>query len=232
MCRVDQDPAFTPDLFAFVRDLAAHNDRAWFAANKDRYEAAVREPALAFVEDVAHRLPEVSPHFVADARRTGGSLFRIHRDTRFSKDKTPYKTHVGVSFRHAHGRDVHSPVHYLHLEPGRAFLGCGIWQPDTALARRIRDAIVARPGDWRAAVGDAAFRARFALGGDALKRAPQGYPADHPLIADLRRKDFVATTPFADADVVAPAFIDDFIARCADAAPFMRFLCCALGVPY
>src|SRR3954470_21671845 len=98
----DESPSFSPALFTFLRDLAANNDREWFAANKARYVAEVQEPALAFIEDVGMRLPEeISPHFVADPRTTGGSLFRIYRDTRFSKDKTPYKTHCGVQFRHA-----------------------------------------------------------------------------------------------------------------------------------
>src|SRR5918992_6326144 len=117
MCAVEAEaPSFTPDLFAFLRELAANNDREWFAANKTRYVADVQEPALAFIEDVGVRLPEVSGHFVADARTVGGSLFRIYRDTRFSKDKTPYKTHVGIQLRHESGKDVHAPGFYLHLE--------------------------------------------------------------------------------------------------------------------
>ena len=99
-------PSFTPELFAFLRELAANNDREWFAANKDRYVAQVQEPALAFIEDVGMRMPDISRHIVADPRTTGGSLFRIYRDTRFAKDKTPYKTHCGIQFRHARTRDV------------------------------------------------------------------------------------------------------------------------------
>ena len=94
-------PSFSPELFAFLRDLAENNDREWFTANKARYVAEVQEPALAFIEDVGMRLPEISRHFVADARTTGGSLFRIYRDVRFSKDKSPYKTQIGIQFRHA-----------------------------------------------------------------------------------------------------------------------------------
>src|SRR4051794_36073157 len=118
----DEAPSFSPDLFAFLRELAANNDREWFAANKARYVAEVQEPALAFVEDVGMRLPQVSRHFVADTRTVGGSVFRIYRDTRFAKDKTPYKTHTGIQFRHARSRDVHAPGFYLHLEPGSVFM--------------------------------------------------------------------------------------------------------------
>ena len=113
------DREFDPEFFEFMADLAANNDREWFAANKERYEAEVLEPALAFIEDFSYRLREISPNFVADPRRTGGSLFRIYRDTRFAKDKTPFKTHTGMQFRHVAGKDVHAPGFYLHLDPAR-----------------------------------------------------------------------------------------------------------------
>src|SRR4051812_32186323 len=117
-----EEPSFSPELFAFLRDLAGHNHREWVTANKAQYVADVQEPALAFIEDVGLRLPEVSRHFVADARPSGGSLFRIYRDIRFSKDKTPYKTQTGIQFRHAQARDAHAPGYYLHLEPGSVFM--------------------------------------------------------------------------------------------------------------
>src|SRR4051794_18703539 len=135
-------PSFSPALFAFLSELADHNDRAWFAAHKSRYVAEVQEPALAFVEDVGMRLPEeVSRHMVADPRPSGGSLFRIHRDVRFSKDKSPYKTHVGIQFRHERTRDAHAPGFYLHLEPGSVFLACGTWRPERDTLHAIRSAI-------------------------------------------------------------------------------------------
>ena len=229
---MDEEPSFTPGLFAFLRELAANNDRAWFAANKDRYEAEVKEPALAFVEDVAHRFPQSCPAFVADARPTGGSMFRIHRDTRFANDKTPYKTHVGLRFRHRDGRDVPAPVYYLHLEPGNVFVGAGCFHPDPALLRAIRDRMLTKPEAWTAAVGDPAFTERFRLGGSSLKRAPAGVPADHPLIEDLKRKDVAAFAQLTEADALAPGFLDVFDELCRTAAPFVRFLCDAARVPY
>ena len=153
------EPSFSPELFAFLRELAGNNDREWFTANKDRYVAEVQEPALAFIEDVGMRLPEVSRHFVADARTTGGSLFRIYRDIRFSKDKTPYKTHAGIQFRHERARDVHAPGFYLHLEPGSVFMACGTWHPDRDTLHAIRTAIAARPARWQAIVEEPAFTA-------------------------------------------------------------------------
>src|ERR1700754_5124398 len=148
---------FDPEFFQFLADLQDHNDREWFAANKQRYETEVLEPALAFIEDFGYRLAEISPHMRADPRRVGGSLFRIYRDTRFAKDKTPYKTHTGMHFRHAAAKDVHAPGYYLHLEPDHVYGGGGIWRPDTATAHRIREAIAAKPKQWRTATRTSPF---------------------------------------------------------------------------
>jgi uncharacterized protein (TIGR02453 family) len=224
--------SFSPELFAFLRDLKANNDREWFAANKRRYEEAVKEPALDFVEAFARPLHAISPHFVADPRPAGGSLFRIHRDTRFSKDKSPYKTNTGIQFRHEAGRDVHAPGFYVHLEPGAAMVAAGVWHPDGEALSRIRAAIDAHPAGWRRASTGKRFRDRYELGGDSLKRPPAGYPADHPLVEDLKRKDFVAVARLADREVTAPGF-DAALARDFRAAsPFVAFLCAALDLPF
>jgi uncharacterized protein (TIGR02453 family) len=227
-----EEASFSPELFAFLRELAANNDREWFTANKDRYVAEVQEPALAFVEDVGMRLPEVSRHFVADARTTGGSLFRIYRDVRFSKDKSPYKTNIGIQFRHAQSRDVHAPGFYLNLEPDRVFMACGLWHPDRDTLHAIRTAIAAKPGRWKAVVEEPPFTKRFRLGGEALKRPPAGFDRDHELIEDLKRKDFIAYTDLTESRVVAGGFLDEFVGLCGDAADFMRFLCDSARVPY
>ena len=222
-------PSFTPELFAFLRDLAANNDREWFAANKDRYVAQVQEPALAFIEDVGMRMPDISRHIVADPRTTGGSLFRIYRDTRFAKDKTPYKTHCGIQFRHARTRDVHAPGFYLHLEPGSVFMACGVWHPERDTLHAIRTAIAAKPKRWTEITdGLEGFR----LGGESLKRPPAGFDRDHPLIEELKRKDFMAIADMSEKDALASGFLDEFIGRCEAADDFMRFLCDATRVAY
>jgi uncharacterized protein (TIGR02453 family) len=222
-------PSFSPELFAFLRELAANNDREWFADNKERYVAEVQEPALAFVEDVGLRLPDVSRHFVADARTNGGSLFRIHRDIRFSKDKSPYKTHTGIQFRHERKRDVHAPGYYLHLEPGSVFMACGTWHPDRDTLQAIRTAIAARPGRWTASLEELEH---FRLGGETLKRPPAGFDPDHPLIDELKRKDFIAVADLSENDVTASGFLDRFLDLCGEAGPFMRFLCDSARVEY
>ena len=134
---------FEPSLFKYLRDLKNNNERPWFKANKARYEEELRGPMLRFIEDFAPHLEKISVHFLADARPVGGSLFRIYRDTRFAKDKTPYKTHAGAHFRHVRAKDVHAPGFYLHMEPGNVFMGAGIWHPDNPTLGKIREAIVA-----------------------------------------------------------------------------------------
>jgi uncharacterized protein (TIGR02453 family) len=224
------DPTFSPELFAFLRDLARNNDRIWFARNKDRYEEDVRGPALRFVAELSPHLNRISPHFRADPRPAGGSLFRIHRDVRFSKDKRPYKTHVGIRFPHRAGKDVHAPGFYLHLEPGGAFMGCGVWHPDGATLARIRGSITARPDRWRRIRDGKRFRRRFRLGGETLRRAPRGIDDDHPLIEDLKRKDYIAIAALDEGIVQGPGFVKEFAVICRDAEPFQRFLCEALGL--
>ncbi len=220
---------FRPALFRFLRDLKVTNTREWFSANKSRYEDDVRGPALDFVAEFAPYLERISPHFVADPRPSGGSLFRIHRDTRFSKDKSPYKTYMGIQFRHELGRDAHAPGFYLHLEPKAVFVGAGIWHPDAPTLGRIRDAIADDPKAWRAGkrLGE-----RFQLGGDSLKRAPAGYDPEHPQIEDLKRKDFICVASLSEKDVCAPGFVDEFTRMCRDASPLVRFLCATLDAPY
>jgi uncharacterized protein (TIGR02453 family) len=223
---------FTPDLFGFLRELAANNRREWFKANKRRYEDVVLEPSLEFVEQFRPLLHELSPHFLADARPVGGSLFRIYRDVRFSKDKTPYKTHVGIYFRHAAGDTASAPGFYLHLEPRRVFAGVGLWHPPKESLERIRRALVAEPERWRAVTGDKRFSKRFELGGESLKRPPRGYPPDHPLVDDLRRKDFIASTTLTQREVTAADFPRRFQEVCAAGAPLVRFCCEATGIAY
>ena len=225
-------PYFTPDLFRFLAELSSHNERAWFDANKARYRTAIQEPLLRFIADFAPELAAISPHFVADPRPQGGSMFRIHRDVRFSADKSPYKTHAAAQFRHRAGKDVHAPGFYLHLEPGGCLVGVGIWHPDSPALAAIRATLVADPAGWTKAIGDRGFARAFALGGDALKRPPQGFDPTHPLIDDLKRKDFVAMAPLSEEQAMAGDFLARFASLCRAAAPFMHYLSAAIGQPF
>jgi len=223
---------FTADTFSFLEDLAANNTRDWFADHKQDYEDKVRTPALDFIAAVGERLPEFAPHFTADSRKMGGSLMRVYRDTRFGKDKTPYKTNIGIQFRHELGKDVHAPGFYVHISGAQCFVGAGIWRPDSGRLAAIRKAIDERPEDWMRLRQDAQFSRWFTLSGDQLKTAPRGFSKDHAMIEDLRRKDFIGISD------IAPVLVEqeDFAAIACDyfktADPIMRFLCRALGVPY
>ena len=223
---------FSPALFAFLRDLKKNNDRAWFKEHQERYEAAVRDPSLAFIRDFQEPLEALSPHFVASAKKVGGSLFRIQRDTRFGKDKTPYKTQVGIQFRHEDARSAHAPGFYLHLEPGECFVGVGVWRPETAVARTIREAIAEDPRGWQKATSGKAFARDFELSGENLKRTPKPWSDDHPAAAELRRKDFIAVKAVPISAVTRPDFLKAVVKDFKAGEPLMRFLCQAVDVPY
>ncbi len=184
MATATRQASFDPELFSFLADLRAHNDRDWFAANRQRYEEHLLEPALAFIDAFAPRLEKISPHFRADARPSGGSLFRIHSDTRFSKDKSPYKTNVGIHFRHELAKDAHAPGYYLHIGPAEVFAGGGIWHPDTRSATRIREAIVAEPERWGRVTRAGAFR----KAARARRRLAQARPVLGGSGAPVRRR--------------------------------------------
>jgi uncharacterized protein (TIGR02453 family) len=224
--------SFSPELFSFLAELRANNNRDWFAENKHRYEEYLLEPALEFIAEFAPRLEKISPHIRADARPSGGSLFRIYRDTRFSKDKSPYKTNLGIHFRHELAKDVQAPGFYLHLGPDGVFAGGGIWHPGTAGASRIREAIVDDPGRWRRATRTGAFAKRLELGGDSLKRVPSWADPEHPFADDLRRKDFFGWARLSEDDATAPGFVNEYARLCRAASPLMRFVCDALEVPF
>jgi uncharacterized protein (TIGR02453 family) len=221
---------FTRKTFAFLRDLAENNNRDWFNANKGRYEEDVKGPALDFIQDFTAPLAKLSPHFKADPRTVGGSLFRIYRDTRFSKDKSPYKTYTGIQFRHGMGKDAHAPGFYLHLEPKQCFAGFGIWRPDGKTLKSIRESIVEDPKGWKKAISGAAFKRKLELSGDRLIRHPRGFDPDHPLIEDLKRKDFVGFAKLSQKAVTDPGFLKDYAAYCRAGLPLVAFLCNALDL--
>lgn len=223
---------FTQGTFDFLDALAANNRREWFDVHKSDYEATVRTPALSFIGDIATDLERISPHFLALPRKAGGALMRVNRDIRFGADKRPFKTNIGIQFRHEVGKDVHAPGFYLHIEPKACFIGVGLWRPDAQSLGKIRDAIVERGDDWLAARDDVAFSRAFALEGDSLTNAPRGYAKDHPLLTDLKRKDFIALSPITDATVRSKHLYPKVIESYARSVPFMRFLCQALELRF
>lgn len=223
---------FPPQSIPFLSDLARNNNREWFANNKHHYEASIREPALDFIEEMVPKLQSISSQFHAIAKKSGGSLMRVYRDTRFSKDKTPYKTNVGIQFRHILGEDVHAPGFYLHIEPGECFLGAGIWHPESKTLAKIRNFIADNPAAWQAALAETPFRNSFQLVGSYLVRPPKGFPADHPLIDDLKRKDFIALKAFDCEQILKPTFCNFVIKGFRQTDSLMSYLCTAVEVNY
>ena len=217
---------FRPELFAFLRQLKRHNNREWFARNKERYEEVVRDPALMFISSFGPHLHKLSPNFVADPRPTRGSLFRIYRDTRFSHDKTPFKTHIGIHFSHASGKDAHAPVFYLHLAAEGCFAAAGVWHPDNVALTKIRTAIASETAAW------AKVRKRSELEGDSLMRPPRGFDPQHPFMEDIKRKDFVASVELTEAQVCSPKFMGEFTAACRTMLPLVEFTTKALGLKF
>lgn len=223
---------FSSELFQFLVELQANNNRDWFADNKARYERDVKEPLLSFIADFEPHLNSISEHFVADTRANGGSMFRIYRDVRFSKDKTPYKTHGAIHFRHEAGKSAHAPGFYLHLGPDEIFAGVGLWRPDSAAIFSIRERIVDDTQGWHEALQAPGFAEEFDLGGESLKRPPRGFNPDHPEIENLKRKDHIAAVSFSQQEVTSAGFIDSFADACRAASPYAQFLTTAVGLPY
>jgi uncharacterized protein (TIGR02453 family) len=219
---------FTPESFAFLRALRENNNREWFAENKQRYERDVRDPALRFVSDFGPRLARIAPRLVADPRPSGGSMFRIYRDTRFSHDKSPYKTHIGIHFFHERAKRAPSvPGFYLHVSPDECFAAGGIWHPDPASLARVRDAIASGSPAWKAIQ-----RSKLPVEGGSLKRPPRGYAADHPFIEDLKRTDFVNSVRLTERALCSTTFLSDFAAACRKMRPLVQFLSRSLALPW
>ncbi len=208
--------------------MARHNDRDWFNANKQRYVDLVRDPLLRWVSDFGPKLERISPYLLADPRAVGGSLFRIYRDTRFARDKSPYKTYAGLTFRHIDGKEVYAPGFYLHIEPGRIFTAAGLWHAPNEALKQVRDAIVKDPARWKRVTRKVALD----QGSDALKRAPRGYDPEHPLVADLKRKSFTASTSFTQKESCAADFLNRVAHACRATVPLMGFLADAVDVDF
>lgn len=223
---------FPEDLFRFFKELAKNNDREWFNAHRDRYQASVVDPMCAFIAAMAPRLQKISGHYVADPRPNGGSMFRIYRDVRFSKDKSPYKTHAACHFRHEAGKDAHAPGFYVHLEPGRVFFGGGIWRPPSPALAAIREQIVDAPREWSRVIRAKAVRDRGGVQGEQLKRAPRGFDAAHPHVDDLKRKSFYVMSEMAPEVACSPAICREVTSGFRAAAPLARFVCGAMELPF
>ncbi|MDJ0976598.1 MAG: DUF2461 domain-containing protein [Planctomycetota bacterium] len=221
-----------PGLLKFLRELEQNNSRDWFNANKARYEAEVREPALELIRRMAPKLEKISKYLVASDRKVGGSMMRPYRDVRFSKDKRPFKTNVGIQFRHEAGKDVHAPGFYFHIDPKSVFLGAGMWHPESSALKQIREAIVEDPKGYKRVTGAKKLLESWQFEGDSLKRAPKGYDPEHPMIEALRRKDHIAVVNLKKKDITRPDLPDFLVQQFTATKPFMGWLTKAVGLPF
>lgn len=222
---------FTNQSFEFLQQLAQNNDREWFKANQVQYEDTVRSPALAFIEHMQPHILALSPRLTAVPKKVGGSLMRPQRDSRFSKDKTPYKLNVGIQFRHFQGKDVHAPGLYVHLSNEECFIGGGIWHPDSGALNKIRNCIDDNPNGYKKALQQL-HQAQFTMVGDSLIRPPKGFDKTHPMLQELKRKDFIAIKHISKNTVIS----QNFAAFCAnefgEIQKLMQYLCFALEMDY
>jgi len=218
---------FSPEFFKFLKALSRNNKREWFQKNKSRYEKFILTPSLRFIKDASKELKAISPYLVADPKPFGGSLFRIYRDIRFSKDKSPYKTNVAMEFWHKkRGKKAYTGL-YLHIAPGDSFAGAGVWHPDTPTLNKVRKAIVSRPEAWRNVK-----QSGLKIEGESLKRPPSGFDPNHPFIDDLKLKDITASVRFANSQVTGPRFMEEFIQAGKRLNPLNKFLADTLGLPW
>lgn len=226
-------PGFPEDLFGFLDDLSRNNNREWFTRNRDRYQQSVVEPVCEFIMAMGARLSRISNNFVADPRPNGGSMFRIYRDTRFTKDKRPYKENVGCQFRHVAGRSAHAPGFYVHLQPGEVFVGGGIWAPENPVLEKIRETIVRRPDSWKKVLDSVhGGNGLYSMEGERLKRPPKGYDADHRFIEDIKRKSFFVMRDVDQERATGPEFIEITEHAFVRAAPLVEFITRSLDLSF
>ena len=230
---------FRPAALTFLRALKKNNRRDWFEANRDVFEQEVKAPLRALVEELDVRFAALAPEFVGDPK---SSLFRIYRDIRFSKDKSPYKTHAACwIFHRAPGRGVGQTVDggagfYFHLEPGSSLVAAGLWMPPRPKLQRVRDAIADDPKSWEAVVLDKRFVRRFGGlteddPGAMLKRLPRGYVPGHPAERWLRFNSFTVSRALSDAEALSPKLADSAMKDFTLMLPLARWLNRALGFP-
>ena len=222
---------FRPEAIEFLVELADNNNRAWFTPRKADYERLLKGPLEALCVALDEAFHEGAIPLAADPAR---SPFRIYRDVRFSKDKSPYKTHVSASFPWTEGGRVDgphgfgeggNPGGYFHLSPGEAYVGGGMWHPSSAKVAAFRHAVADDPGTIRGMLDEPAFADRFgALSGDSLLRVPPGFPKDHPEADLLRLKDYTFGHRLADDDVSGPQLVGVLASAFETALPVMRWL--------
>jgi len=212
--------AFTENTLRFLRRLKRNNTRAWFNEHRDEYESHVREPMLAVIERLTVDFPRIAPDLVASPR----SMYRVYRDTRFSPDKTPYKTQVAAAFSHQALSKNESAALYFHLAPDQLWIGGGLYAPQTAQLHRIRKHIDTNLDSFLALVKSSAIRRIGGVTGSELKRVPRGFSPDHKAADYLRLKQYLAGETLPPELALSPRFYNSLVRRFSALVPFIRFL--------
>ncbi len=230
---------FTPEAFTFLRGLKRSNARPWFEAHRPQYQRAVLGPLRLLAEELDVRFASLAPEFVAPPKH---ALFRIHRDVRFSKDKSPHKTHAALWVFHRDagrgvGRDAHGGAgFYFHLEPGASMTAGGFWMPPRPLLGRLRERIVEDQRGFERLLRARSFVARFGgltddEPGTLLKRFPRGFTSEHPAARWLRFNSFTASRALSDRDALSASLVDRLMSDFAALLPLVRWLNASLGYP-
>ena len=228
---------FSPDTFTFLKALKRNNRRDWFEAHRPDYERTLLAPMRAIAEEFDVRFARLAPEYVGDPKR---SLFRIYRDVRFSKDKSPYKTHAAMWIYHrAPGRGVGKEIDggagfYFHVEPGASLVAGGLWMPPRHSLNKVREHFDADLAGWKRAVASPAITKKFGgltddEPGILLKRLPRGYDEGHAAERWLRYNSFTLSRSYTDADVLSPKVVDTAMKDFAAMLPMVRWLNRALG---
>lgn len=214
---------FPKEGLQFFNQLKKHNKREWFQRRKDTYEALLREPMKALVAELSMKVRPVAPELHFDPKK---SIFRIYRDVRFSKDKSPYKTHIAASFgRLGRSKDMETPGVYLHIEPKNCFIGGGLYMPNGEQLKKIREYMQRDPKAFYDVVKSPMFKKKFKeIEGEKLKKAPKGFDPDHPMIEYLRYKQFFIWTKYKETDVLKASFANKVTQDIAAMMPFNRWL--------
>jgi uncharacterized protein (TIGR02453 family) len=227
---------FNDASLAFLRGLARHNDRPWFETHREEYVEHVLQPMSGLVEEMDLRMKVFAPEMMGDPKR---SIFRIYRDVRFSKDKSPYKTHAACWFFHSEGtskvgREAHGggAGFYFHVEPGASFVGGGCWMPPRPALQKFRNAIAADPRGFERIVGAPRLRRRLGKLSEEsmLKRLPRGFDSDHPAADWLRYQSFTVGRKLTDAEVKSPRLTSAIATDFQAMLPLVRFLNTTLGL--
>jgi uncharacterized protein (TIGR02453 family) len=206
----------------FFKDLQKNNNRPWFEAHRKQYELAKEDFLLLTEKLIAGIAAFDKPIAHLKAKEC---MFRINRDVRFSKDKSPYKNNIACYFNR-NGKKGNGAGYYLHIEPGKSFAAGGIWMPEPKDLIKIRQEIDYSFDDWKKIISNPSFKKTFAEGikGEALVRPPKGYEEDNPAIQYLKQKSFIVSKPFTDADVQSKMFVKDVATTFKAMKPMIDFL--------